>query len=114
MHCLTCPDDSLRLLTYMFFNCVDAGYACTAEPLGASQHLSAFSGQCSMPIRPLIIMYFISMYSSRPYFDPSRPMPDCLTPPKGATSVDMIPSLIPTMPVSSASATRHARPRSRV
>src|SRR5471032_2490805 len=113
MHCLRCPDDSLRLLTYMFFN---AGRADADKQ--SSGALGVYSGllrgQWSAPAKPLIIMYFSSVYSSRPYFDPSRPRPDCLTPPKGATSVDMIPSLIPTMPVSSASATRHARPRSRV
>ena len=49
-----------------------------------------------------------------PYFEPSRPMPDCFTPPNGATSVETIPSLTPTMPYSSASATRQARAMSRV
>src|SRR5436190_998124 len=29
--------------------------------------------------------YWISRNSSRPYMEPSRPMPDCLTPPNGAT-----------------------------
>ena len=33
-----------------------------------------------------------------PYFEPSRPMPDSLTPPNGATSVEMNPVLIPTIP----------------
>ena len=41
-----------------------------------------------------------------PYFEPSRPKPELLTPPKGATSVEMIPSFIPIMPASMASATR--------
>ena len=53
--------------------------------------------------------YLISRYSSMPYFDPSRPSPDCFTPPNGATSVEITPSLMPTIPYSSASATRHAR-----
>ena len=44
-----------------------------------------------------------------PYFDPSRPMPDSFTPPNGATSVEMMPVLMPTMPYSSASATRQTR-----
>ena len=35
-----------------------------------------------------------------PYLEPSRPMPDSLTPPNGATSVEMMPVLIPTMPYS--------------
>ena len=39
-------------------------------------------------------------------------MPDSLTPPKGATSEEMKPVLMPTIPYSSASATRHVRSRS--
>ena len=35
-------------------------------------------------------------------------------PPNGATSVEMNPVLMPTMPNSSASATRHTRPTSRL
>src|SRR5262249_23520271 len=58
--------------------------------------------------------YLISRYSTIPYFDPSRPIPDCFTPPNGATSVEMIPSLIPTIPYSSPSATRQIRPISRL
>ena len=34
----------------------------------------------------------------QPYFEPSRPMPDSFMPPKGATSVEMKPVLIPTIP----------------
>ena len=40
-------------------------------------------------------MYFTSMYSSRPYLEPSRPRPDCFTPPNGAISVEMMPTLAP-------------------
>src|SRR6185312_7373593 len=50
--------------------------------------------------------YFSSSHSSMPYFEPSRPMPDSFIPPKGATSVEMNPVLIPTIPYSSASETR--------
>src|SRR5262245_31746617 len=57
--------------------------------------------------------YLISRNSSIPYFDPSRPSPDSLTPPNGATSVEISPVLMPTMPYSSASATRQMRPMSR-
>src|SRR5690625_4604743 len=57
--------------------------------------------------------YFNSRYSSRPCRDPSRPMPDCLMPPNGATSVETTPSLMPTMPYSRPSATRQIRPTSR-
>src|SRR5689334_3801904 len=64
--------------------------------------------------RPAINVYLSSTYSSMPYFEPSRPRPDCFTPPNGATSVEMMPSLTPTMPLSSAPDTRHARPRSPV
>jgi hypothetical protein len=41
-------------------------------------------------------------------------MPDSLTPPKGATSVEMMPVLMPTIPLSMASATRHTRQVRRV
>src|SRR5262249_60221027 len=58
--------------------------------------------------------YLISRNSSIPYFDPSRPSPDCFTPPNGATSVEMMPAFTPTMPVSIASATRQMRPMSRL
>lgn len=51
--------------------------------------------------------YFISRYSSIPNLEPSRPNPDCLTPPNGATSLEMAPVLIPTIPYSKASPTRH-------
>src|SRR5690606_34121804 len=68
---------------------------------------------CYFPISP-IHQYLISMYSSIPYFEPSRPNPDCFMPPKGATSVDRMPVFTATMPYSSASPTRHVRPRSRV
>ena len=53
--------------------------------------------------------YLTSSHSSMPYLDPSRPMPDSFTPPNGATSVEMTPVLMPTIPYSSASATRHTR-----
>src|SRR5258707_10412570 len=69
---------------------------------------SSFEGQI-----PPTQRYLISRNSSRPYLDPSRPRPDSFMPPNGATSVEMIPVLIPTMPYSSASATRQTRPMSR-
>src|SRR6476646_7520671 len=47
---------------------------------------------------PPMQRYFNSSHSSIPYFEPSRPMPDSLTPPNGATSVEMTPVLMPTMP----------------
>ena len=49
------------------------------------------------PIPP-ISTYFASMNSSTPYFEPSRPNPLSFIPPKGATSVAMMPSLQPTSP----------------
>ena len=49
-----------------------------------------------------------------PYFEPSRPMPDSFIPPNGATSVEMNPVLIPTIPYSSPSETRQTRPMSRL
>ena len=60
-------------------------------------------------------MYFISRNSSTPCLEPSRPSPDSFTPPKGATSVEIIPSFTPTMPNSSISVTRrHARHIARI
>ena len=49
-----------------------------------------------------------------PYFEPSRPIPDSLPPPKEAISLEIIPSLIPTISYSKASETRHTLPVSRV
>ena len=49
-----------------------------------------------------------------PYFEPSRPVPDSFMPPKGATSVEMMPVLMPMMPYSTCSATRYTRPMSRL
>ena len=59
-------------------------------------------------------MYLVSRYSSMPSLPPSRPMPDAFTPPNGAPALETTPWLRPSMPVSSASATRNARFRSRV
>ena len=49
-----------------------------------------------------------------PYFEPSRPMPLSFMPPNGAISVEMMPSLMPTMPYASPSATRQMRPMSQL
>jgi hypothetical protein len=62
---------------------------------------------------PASVSDFTSRYSSMPYFDPSRPKPDCFTPPNGAVSEEMRPVLMPTMPHSSFSDTRQIRPTSR-
>src|SRR3954469_14167164 len=72
--------------------------------------LELFAFQCTPPIST----YFTSRYSSMPYFEPSRPRPELFTPPKGATSVEMMPAFTPTIPTSMRSATRHTRPRSRL
>ena len=61
-----------------------------------------------------IATYFVSRYSSMPTLPPSRPKPDCFTPPNGAPALDTRPWLRPIMPVSSASQTRNARLRSEV
>lgn len=59
-------------------------------------------------------MYLISRNSRMPSWPPSRPKPLCLTPPKGAAGSEIRPRLMPTIPASSASATRMARLRSAV
>ena len=56
-----------------------------------------------------IATYLISRYSWMPSAPPSRPKPDCLTPPNGAAGLETRPWLRPTMPVSSPSKTRNAR-----
>lgn len=68
------------------------------------------------PARPQtpIATYLVSKYSPIPSNPPSRPKPDCLTPPKGAAGFDTTPWFNPTMPVSIPSLTRKARSRSRV
>ena len=53
--------------------------------------------------------YLVSRYSSIPSNPPSRPKPDCLTPPNGAAGLDTIPVLTPIIPNSMASATRIIR-----
>jgi hypothetical protein len=47
-----------------------------------------------------------------PYFEPSWPMPLSFMPPNGAISVEMRPSLMPTLPYSRSSARRQMRPMS--
>mmetsp|Transcript_19747 Transcript_19747/g.34689 ORF Transcript_19747/g.34689 Transcript_19747/m.34689 type:complete len:341 (+) Transcript_19747:363-1385(+) len=59
-------------------------------------------------------MYLVSRYSSSPSWAPSLPSPDSFTPPNGVHSRLIIPSFNPTIPTSSRSATRQARPMSRV
>src|SRR5690606_35195474 len=58
--------------------------------------------------------YLISIYSSNPCLEPSRPIPDCLTPPNGAAALETNPVLTPTIPDSSCSATRQQRLTSRL
>ena len=58
--------------------------------------------------------YLVSRNSLMPTEPPSRPSPECLTPPKGAAGLDTRPLLSPTMPHSSRSQTRRARRRSSV
>ena len=62
-----------------------------------------WDGQRGMPT------YFVSRYSSMPSKPPSRPKPDCFTPPNGAAGFDTMPVLTPTIPDSIPSATRSAR-----
>ena len=66
------------------------------------------------PRHQLTAMYLVSVNSSNPSWPPSRPIPDCLTPPKGAAGSETTPRLIPIIPASRASATRSERRRSRV
>ena len=76
-----------------------------AAVTGATQSVAAYQS---------VAMYFVSVYSSSPSWAPSRPMPDCLTPPNGAAGSETRPRFSPIMPASSASDTRSPRRRSRV
>ena len=51
-------------------------------------------------------IYLSSVYSSIPYCAPSLPIPDSLIPPKAPSAQDIMPSLTPTIPLSSLRATR--------
>src|SRR4051812_19842220 len=98
--CFHLKVDCLRLA-------VNCRLVCGMEPiLWPSTANSQHPVQVSTPPKH---RYLSSTYSSNPYFEPSRPRPLSLMPPNGATSVEIMPSLMPTMPLSSASATRHTR-----
>ena len=56
-------------------------------------------------------MYFVCKNSWMPSKPPSRPRPDCFTPPKGAAGSEITPLLMATIPDSIASAVRRARVR---
>ena len=56
--------------------------------------------------------YLASRNSSVSHRPPSRPNLEYFAPPKGAQAVEGRPSLMPTIPYSSDSATRKVRPRS--
>jgi len=62
----------------------------------------------------LVAMYLVSRNSISPSWEPSRPMPLCFTPPKGAAGSEIKPRFKPTMPDSIASATASPLARSRV
>ncbi len=81
----------------------ETSYANQLESLGSS-----------VPAHRASATYFVSRYSPMPSKPPSRPKPDCLTPPKGAAGLETMPWLTPTMPASIASLTRNVRARSRV
>ncbi len=99
--------------------------------LGGHVHPDAVTGDGGDPVRAsvpggrgpvhrtpgrhrLTATYLVSRNSSIPRVPPSRPRPDCLTPPNGAAGLDTTPWFRPTMPVSSFSLTRSARLTSRV
>ena len=56
-----------------------------------------------------IATYLVSRYSWMPSGPPSRPKPDCLTPPNGAPALETMPWLRPIIPVSRPSMTLKAR-----
>src|SRR5690606_33148345 len=62
----------------------------------------------SVPLRQstAICVYFEDRYSWMPSSPPSRPTPDCFTPPKGAAAFETTPTFNPIIPVSSRSIIR--------
>lgn len=92
------PGEGRRLLQ------LGTGGACEARvAVPAGELLHVLKGTAYTPPRHT---YLTSRYSSMPYLEPSRPRPDCFTPPNGHSTADSSPSLTPTMPTSSRSATR--------
>lgn len=62
-------------------------------------------GLCAQTVTsPSQQRYLTSVNSSMPRCDPSRPSPLCLIPPNGATSFEINPQFIPTMPASTLAA----------
>ena len=74
-------------------------------PRGPPQLPEPDQGQRAMPT------YFMSRYSSMPSWPPSRPSPDCLTPPNGAAGFDTTPWLMPDHARSRAPSPDAERPR---
>jgi len=60
-------------------------------------HVLGQAGVAACPSPPRFT-YLVSRYSSMPLRPPSRPSPDCLTPPNAASAVDITPVLMLTMP----------------
>jgi mannose-6-phosphate isomerase-like protein (cupin superfamily) len=85
---------------------------CVVIPPGTPHKLWSTGGRAA-PHTP-IATYLVSRYSPIPSKPPSRPNPDCFTPPNGAAGLDTTPWFSPTIPVSIASQTWNARARSRV
>src|SRR3954464_7423022 len=88
---------------------------CTSQGRALARPAAQPAGRrFASPQSIVVATYLVSRYSSMPSLPPSRPTPDCLTPPNGAEALDTMPWLRPTMPVSSPSMTRKARLRSDV
>src|SRR5690606_717853 len=61
-----------------------------------------------------VARYLTSTYSRSPSREPSRPTPDCLTPPKGAAGSETRPRFRPTIPARSRPLSRRPAARSPV
>src|ERR1035438_9343013 len=86
------------------------------SPAGARRSVAVFglSPLTAYPPPTPLPTYLVSRDLPIPSTPPSRPNPDCLTPPKGAAELETTPWFNPIIPVSIPSHTRNARPRSRV
>ena len=92
-------DRSAKLL--FPYNC----YATAKRGISQSTKRFITSNQAHKPT----VILLTSVYSSKASLPPSLPIPESLIPPNGCSHADINPTLTPTIPLCSASATVHNR-----
>ena len=86
-----------------------ATYRYSVTAVGSAGYQRTARGSAERAHGTLSATYLVSRYSWMPSGPPSRPKPDCLTPPKGAPALETMPWLRPIIPVSRPSMTLKAR-----